>query len=334
MARRAPAAAMQRSARGDDAGIGSKVPGHADGALLLDYLSARFRYHTRDRWQQEIDAGCVLVESARATAATRLRRGQRVAYLRPDPEPWVDDRVTTLFEDAYVLAVDKPAHLPMHADGPFRRSTLVRLLQTRRQEPDLGPCHRLDRETSGVVLLARRHDCRQFLQREFEAGAVAKSYLAVVRGVVAADFEVDAPIGHAVASAVTLRRACGPACRDGKPARTRFEVVQQGRVNTLLRARPATGRTHQIRAHLEHAGHAIVGDKLYGRRDEDYLAFIAAAKKSGDARAWRDGGPLRQLLHAESLTFRHPATLAEQTIEAPMPDVFGEWLDGPGSTGH
>lgn len=321
---------MQRAAPDDDAGIGSKVPPHADGAMLLDYLCARFPYHSRSRWQQEIDAGNVLVAAVKGAASTRLRRGQRVAYLRPDPEPWVDDRIATLYEDDAVLVVDKPAHLPMHADGPFRRSTLVQLLQARRKDPVLGPCHRLDRETSGAVLLALRPEGRQFLQREFEAGAVAKTYLAVVRGVVEADFEVDAVVGPAIGSAVTLRRACGQACRDGKPARTRFEVVQRGRVNSLLRARPTTGRTHQIRAHLEHAGHAIVGDKLYGRPDADYLAFVAAAKKSGDARTWRDGGPTRQLLHAESLTFRHPTTLAERTVVAPMPALFRDWIDGSG----
>ncbi len=306
------------------------MPKQADGALLLDYLCARFPYHQRTRWQQEIDAGNVLVAGEPAHAATRLRHRQRVAYLRPDPEPWVDDRIATLHEDAHVLAVDKPAHLPMHADGPFRRSTLVNLLQTRRQEPSLGPCHRLDRETSGVVLLARRPDSRQLLQREFEAGGVKKSYFAVVRGVVAADFEVDAAVGRNRTSVVALRRACGDAAADGKPAYTRFQVVERGRVNTLLRALPKTGRTHQIRAHLEHVGHPIVGDKLYGRSDEEYLAFVESAKRTADARCWRDGGPSRQLLHASSLTFPHPADRSEHTITAPLPTLFQAWLDGAG----
>ncbi|MFN6147239.1 MAG: RluA family pseudouridine synthase [Planctomycetota bacterium] len=305
----------------------SAVPSHADGAQLLDYLCARFAYLPRDRWRDEIANGNVLVAGAKADATTRLRRGMDVTYLRPDPEPWVDDRIATLYEDAAVLVVDKPAHLPMHADGPFRQSTLVHLLQTRRAEPALGPCHRLDRETSGVVLLARNPLVRQSLQREFAAGAVTKTYLVLVRGVVAEDFLVDAPIGHAVGSAVTLRRSCAASCVDGKPARTRFGVVRKGARNTLLRAIPATGRTHQIRAHLEHAGFPVVGDKLYGRPDEDYLAFIATAKRTGDARAWQDGGPDRHLLHAESLTFRHPDDGLPRTVAAPMPQLFDDWLD-------
>lgn len=318
--------------RDPDAGLGSLVPPNAHGRSLIEYLCARFPYHDRARWLSEIAAGTVHVGGLCAVADRVLRRGERVSYLRPDPEPWVDDRIATLYEDACVLAVDKPAHLPMHADGPFRRSTLVHLLQSRRDEPSLGPCHRLDRETSGVVLFARDDAARKDLQQQFEAGTVAKSYVAVVRGLVAADFVVDAPIGHAIASAVTLRRACGPACRDGKPARTSFQVVRRGAANTLLRALPATGRTHQIRAHLEHAGHPIVGDKLYGRRDEDYLAFIADAKRTGDARSWRDGGPQRHLLHAEALTFRHPSEAEDRTITAPLPDLFFAWLDGGGPT--
>jgi 23S rRNA pseudouridine1911/1915/1917 synthase len=307
--------------------LASSVPSHADGALLLDYLCARFPYLARERWRDEIAGGNVLVSGERAQATRRLRRGDVVSYLRPDPEPWVDDRVPTLYEDAALLAVDKPAHLPMHADGPFRRSTLVHLLQSRRAEPALGPCHRLDRETSGVALFARRPDVRRILQRDFEAGAVAKTYLAVVRGAVAADFTVDAPVGHAVGSKVALRRACGTGCADPKPASTRFDVVRRGEKNTLLRATPATGRTHQIRAHLEHAGHPIVGDKLYGRRDDDFLAFVALAKRTGDARNWRDGGPDRQLLHAESLAFRHPSDGRPCTVTSPMPTSFEEWLD-------
>ena len=304
----------------------SKAPASAHGASLIDFLAVRFPYLARAQWLAEIQRSRLLVQGAVADATRRLCRGDEICYLRDAAEPWVDDRIAVVHEDDAIVAVDKPAHLPMHADGPFVRSNLIAMLRDRRQEPLLGLVHRLDRETSGIALLARTDDARRQLQQDFEHGHVKKTYLCVVRGATPDQFTVDAPIGASRASAITIRRACGDRARDARPASTRFELVERGVATTLLRAVPATGRTHQIRAHLEHAGHPILGDNLYGRPDDDYLAFVAAVKRSGDVRTVARIGPDRCLLHAAELAFRHPRDARPMTLAAPMPAMFRQWL--------
>jgi len=304
----------------------SRVPGNAGGGSLLDYLAARFPYHTREQWSDEILAGRIRVDGSVPAAEQRLRAGAEVAYTRSHAEPFVDDRIGLLHEDDDLLVVDKPAHLPMHADGPFVRATLVNLLRTQRREPGLSLVHRLDRETSGVCVLPRTAAARAHLHTEFAARAVVKRYFAVVHGRVAGDFRCDSPIGRARDSSVAVRRAVGAAAVAPEPATTDFVVVEHGQDVTLLRCEPRTGRTHQIRVHLESAGHAIVGDKLYGRTDAEFVAFVRAVKQSGDVRTTVGSGPDRQLLHASSLGFVHPRTHAMVTFESPLPALFRERL--------
>lgn len=308
----------------------SRVAADADGSSLLDYLVARFPYHDRERWQQEVAAGRVVLAGVRASGSERVRTGDTLAYHKIHREPWVDDHIPVLHEDAALLVVDKPAHLPMHADGPFVKATLVALLRARTGEQQLSLVHRLDRETSGVCVLARTAAARAALHEQFERGAVAKAYLAVVRGAVAGDFEVAAPIGRARDSRIALRRATGSAALDPRPARTRFVLVERTTGCSLLRCEPHTGRTHQIRVHLESAGHPILGDKLYGHPDDHYLAFVQSVKRSGDPRAATTAGPDRQLLHASSLTFVHPGSGTRVSFAAPLPALFEDWLHRDG----
>jgi RluA family pseudouridine synthase len=239
-------------------------------------------------------------------------------WRRTTAEPEVDRNVTVLHEEADFVVVDKPAHLPCHADGPFQRNTLVYLLREQ-----LGPVqlvHRLDRETSGLMVAARTERARTALDQQFRQSLVQKRYLAIVHGRVPADFVAEQPIGRDPASAIALRRAAvDPAAADAQPARTEFEVLRRGEDRTLLRCTPKTGRTHQIRVHLVAHGFPILGDKLYGRSDADYLRFVQHVKQGGSARWAPDGGPDRQLLHAESLCFAHPVTQSMVRYERDMP---------------
>ncbi|MBL9078633.1 MAG: RluA family pseudouridine synthase [Planctomycetes bacterium] len=311
----------------DELELRSRVPAAAHGKALLDYLLQRFPYHDRAAWLREIADGRLRCDGRPLTAQARLATGMQLVYHRAHAEPPVDDRITVLHDDAAIVVVRKPAHLPVHADGPFVRNTLVHLLQTRLQSPSLQLVHRLDRETSGLCVVARTAAARDALRRQFAAGSVHKGYVAVVRGVVAADFEVTLSIGHAVGGEVALRRSCAPDARAAKPAATTFTVLAVGRGRTLLRCVPRSGRTHQIRVHLEAAGHPIVGDKLYGRPDADYLAFVAHVKQGGAASAAPAGEPGRQLLHAAELAFDHPDTGQRCTFADPAPDEFRTWLD-------
>ncbi|MBM3973398.1 MAG: RluA family pseudouridine synthase [Planctomycetes bacterium] len=297
---------------------------------VVDYLAQRFRYQTVSQWRDEIAARRVLVGDDIAATTTRLRPGDTVTWLRQVVEPWVDDRIDVLHEDADLLVVHKPAHLPMHADGPFVNSTLVQLLRDRRREPGLGLVHRLDRETSGVAVLARTPAARKAMQAMFEAGAVAKRYVAVVHGAAPDAWLIDAPIGRAAGSEVTLRRTCGADAEAPKSAATRCRRLTAGGGRSLVQCWPQTGRTHQIRVHLAHSGHPIVGDKIYGQPDAVYLAFVAAVKASGDPRTASGCQPHRHLLHADELAFRHPTTGRDEAFRCPAPDEFAKWLaDAP-----
>ncbi|MBL8752217.1 MAG: RluA family pseudouridine synthase [Planctomycetes bacterium] len=307
----------------------SRVPADAHHRPLHAWLCGRFPYLDDAGWRAELAAGRVFVDDRRGRADDRLLRGQSVVWHKVQPEPFAECTMPVLHEDDAIIAIDKPAHLPMHADGPFVRHTVVQLLRERLHCATLDLVHRLDRETSGVVVLAKTKAAAKALLAQFAASKVAKNYVAVVLGHVAADFTVDLPIGRSANSSIALRRAAGPAARDARPARTDCSVLQHGPAATLLRCVPHEGRTHQIRVHLEAAGHPVLGDKLYGRSDADYLAFVQQVKQTHDARIVASDRPNRQLLHAERLALEHPTRGGPVEFTAPIPAVFAEWLARP-----
>lgn len=313
------------------------VPAAAPEQSLLEWLAGRFRYLDAAQWRRELEAGRVQCNGTVVGSAHRVRGGDRVAYRPARPEPSAaaahePGDVPVLFADDDLVVVDKPPHRVVHHAGAFAHATFLAQLATRFPPGPgatrLEPVHRLDRETSGVLVLARTRDAARALQRQFEAGAVAKVYAAIVHGRVAPDTLVlDAPIGPAATSAIAVRRAVVAAGSPGaRTARTELAVERRLAAHTVVQLHPRTGRTHQLRVHLEHAGHALVGDKLYGCSDASYLDWVAHLKAEGDPRE-RDGRPVwRQLLHAQRLVCRHPRTGAELVLEAPRPADFAAFL--------
>ncbi len=317
----------ERASEPDLLELRSKVPANLAGQPLVDYLCRRFPYLERHAWLAEIARGRLHVAGRRASADLLLAVGTTVTFWKEHHEPVVDGDITLLHRGADFVVVAKPAHLPMHADGPFVRHTFVHLLAEQLGVADLQLVHRLDRETSGVVIVALTRPARSWLGAQFEAGEAQKTYLAIARGTAAAaQFVVDAPIGHHPSSEIALRRAAGTHVTRPQPASTAFEVLAEHRGHSLLRCRPHTGRTHQIRVHLEHVGLPILGDKLYGRPDADYLQFVHRVKAGGDARDVSDGEPDRQLLHAQTLTLTPPGATVVTTFAAPLPTDFRQWL--------
>ncbi|MCA8974219.1 MAG: RluA family pseudouridine synthase, partial [Planctomycetes bacterium] len=292
------------------------------------YLAERFRYHDRATWTGEAREGRLLLDGEVAAPDAVARTGAILVYRKPHREPPIDRSIRLIHQDADIAVVDKPAQLRVHADGPFLRHVLIHLLRTECGIADATLVHRLDRETSGLVVVARSRTARRHLESQFATGTVEKEYLAVVHGIPPGPFCCRQPIGHAADSKVALRRSAAADARNPKAARTEFGIEERGPCRTLLRCRPHTGRTHQIRVHLEHCGFPIVGDKLYGRSDDDYLGFVQAVKAGADARTATDGRPSRQLLHAASLTIRHPVGERSMTFFSPLPDEFRRWLVG------
>jgi 23S rRNA pseudouridine1911/1915/1917 synthase len=266
---------------------------------------------SRARIQRAIEARVTLSWGVTARASTPVRPGGevRVGYT-PIVEEIRDVAIPVIARGPGWLAVDKPSGIPVHPVNTVRENTIIRML--RRQEGDEGLrlCHRLDRETTGVLLIAEDAPTASALSTAFERGKVRKDYVAIVRGVVKDDEGViDLSIGDASGSRVFVRRAIRD---DGERAVTRWRVERRLPGATLLRLFPETGRRHQLRVHLEAIGHPILGDALYGRDDRDYLDLVAGTR---DARV-EGGGPRRQLLHCARLA------LAEIDVEAPVPADF------------
>ena len=202
-----------------------------------------------------------------------------------------------LAETADWLAVNKPAGVVCHPSkhGPW--SSLVGAAREYLGEAVLHMPSRLDRETSGIVVLARRREAGSLMQRAIQAGRVRKRYLAVLEGELREPRLVDLPIGRAPASAVFLKQAVR---EDGQPARTQFIPLDWRGGKTLARVEPETGRLHQIRVHAAAIGHPVAGDKLYGPDETLFLEFI---RRGYTERLHRQLGAERHMLHAEELVF-------------------------------
>lgn len=290
------------------------VPAASAGMRLDRFLAETPGVGTRSQAKRLIDAGRVQVDGVPRKSAHALAAGARVTVALEAPHPTTVEPealpLVVLYEDAHLLAVNKPPGMVVHPAPGARRGTLVNALAHRLGVlAGVGPAdrpgivHRLDRDTSGVLLVARTAAALEALARQFRERTVEKRYVAIVRGRVAkASGVIDQPIGrHPVE-----RKRMSVHGRRARHAVTRWEVVERLGDATLLRLAPETGRTHQLRVHLAAMGHPVLGDRVYGRRGRRSVAADAE---------WP-----RQALHAEELRFAHPVTCAPLTVRAPLPE--------------
>lgn len=308
--------------------VESLVNEHYSGMRLDLYLSKRFSYHSRTLWQREIAEGKIILNgSVIVNVKRKIYPGDRLEYMAGEiHEPEIDPEYSVVFENENYLAVNKTGNLPVHPSGIFFRNTLVALLEEKHGEK-FYPVHRIDRETSGAVLFAKNSRAVSAVQGG--AGIMEKEYLAVVRGVfIEPDFSVDMPIGPARSSLINKKReAYGGAPEE---ALTRFNTVCTNGTLSLVKAQPVTGRLHQIRVHLLHAGYPILGDKIYGSDERIYLEYI----KYGITPALiRRSGFSRCALHSCSLTFFDGFEKRSVRIAADMPKDICELLNREGFTG-
>jgi RluA family pseudouridine synthase len=288
---------------------------------LDDYCANRFTYLSLKQWQKEILEGKVtLGGGAVLDPAMPLRGGEMLSWDGSGiVEPPIDDNISVLYEDEGFMAVDKPGNLPVHPSGRYFNHTLVALLE-RHSGQKVYPVHRLDRETSGVILLAL--DGKTAGQLSVTLSGGSKEYLALVHGRFPdAELTVDLPIGYDGASDVKKKRKAWPG--GAETALTRFHKVLEAGDVSLVRCIPETGRLHQIRAHLYSTGFPIVGDKLYGRDETAYLKFV----KHGFTPELAERLLLpRSALHAARLVFIHPESKKEMAIRAPLPEMFTDFI--------
>lgn len=253
-----------------------------------------------------------------------LREGERITLFKPPPEePDVVRDFSVIHEDAWLLAVDKPAGLPVHPTARYFRNTLTSLLTERYGERRPVLTHRLDSETSGVLLCAKDLPTEREIKQMFARRDVSKTYVAVVRGVPEPSVgRIEASIGPDPSSAIRVKMGCD--VTDGLPALTEYRVLSPLGDRSLVELHPRTGRQHQLRAHLAHIGHPIIGDKMYGPDESLFLDYIDDGPTPEIVE--RAGFP-RQALHAARLAFVHPRTGERMEIESPLPDDMRSLLE-------
>lgn len=313
------------------------VDDDAAGQRLDAYLAASISGVSRARIRRAIDGGLATVDGSQQKASHRLSPGDRIEVRVPKsvdaplPEPIPLD---VLYEDDAIAVVNKPAGMVVHPAKGHWAGTLVAALVHRFDQQLSGVggqvrpgiVHRLDRETSGVIVIAKHDAAHEDLARQFHDRLVQKEYIAIVSGRLDRDADrVDEPIGHHPTHREKM--AVRPDHPDSRPAETFFEVMERFPGFALVRARPKTGRTHQIRVHLAHLRCPVLCDKQYGSRSRITLGEMRQVTRQkrlgGDA---PDEKVLltRHALHAHRLSFAHPATGEPMTMEAPLPaDMAG-----------
>lgn len=292
--------------------VASKVPAAFHGVSVLDYLSRRFTYLSSEAWQELLAAGQITCAGEHCNEERIVRQGEEIACELPAHEPpAVNYDYRVVYEDEWLLAINKPPGLRVHSGGKFVKANLVYHLRHLRQPayPSVDLVNRLDANTSGLVLLAKEKTVLSALVQQFKEGTVAKRYLAVVSGRPdPAEGTIDLPIGP-VAQALVPRFAVDR--EQGKAAVSHYRTIRPlSSAYTLLDLSPATGRTHQLRVHLAAIGHPIAGDALYTMSDADYLAHRLNPPPSEILS--------RQALHSHQLQFLHPLTQQTLILTAPL----------------
>lgn len=286
-----------------------KLISYEPGQRLDKALAAAFPQYSRAYLARLIDADVVLVNGKPTKAGWKLRQGDEVTITADLSQEQVieDIDLPVIYEDDDVLVIDKPSGVISHSRGKYWYEPSVasfvrqRAGGTANPEDRAGIVHRLDRATSGVMICAKNEAALSFLQKQFSARTVQKTYKAIISGHIKPPTAViDMPIERNPRKPSSFRVGS-----NGKPAQTAYETIAESDSYSMLELKPRTGRTHQLRVHLVHQGKPIVGDELYGGESADRL-----------------------MLHAASLTLKLPSG-EEKTFQAQLPEIFTKYVELP-----
>ncbi|HKI63642.1 MAG TPA: 23S rRNA pseudouridine(1911/1915/1917) synthase RluD [Burkholderiales bacterium] len=284
------------------------------GGLRLDQALARlFPQYSRNRLQAWLKAGHILVDGAAGTAKQAVSGGERVALVPPQPPAGSSPQaqrmpLSIVHEDRDLIVIDKPAGLVVHPGAGVPDRTLMNALLAHAPGlaavPRAGIVHRLDKDTSGLMVVAKNVSAQADLVKQLAARSVRRVYLAVVHGDPPAGGTIDAPVGRDARARTRMAVS-----RRGKDARTGYRVLERYRRAALLECRLETGRTHQIRVHFQHIHHPLLGDPVYRRGARQALPFP------------------RQALHASELSLVHPRSGRAMSWRAPLPQDMQRLVD-------
>jgi 23S rRNA pseudouridine1911/1915/1917 synthase len=299
------------------------IPVDAAGRRLDKVLTSLFPPYSRSQLQNWLREGRMTMEGSIPSQRQIVRGGERLRLLVPKeaPQEWQPQSLPlqVVYEDSEIVVIDKPAGLVVHPGAGNPDTTLANAVlhhyPENRMLPRAGVVHRLDKGTTGLLVVARTESARQKLITDLEARTIQRYYLALVHGRPVAGGTVDEPIGR---HPKDRRRMA--VSNKGKPAVTHFRIEQRYDFHTLLRVRLETGRTHQIRVHLAHAGLPLVGDLLYGGRPR--MPPRASTQLTALLRSFD-----RQALHATKLSITHPDSGTRLTWESALPQDFQQLLE-------
>ncbi len=353
------------------------VKHHQSGVRLDQFLKERYNRRSREALKRAIDSGAIQVvrpnDSAhhpqgKSKASQKLLHGDQVLVTsRRKTEPEVNLNYSIVFEDDFMVVINKPPKLPVHPAGRFFFNTLLVHLQTNgfelafNSERTFYPVHRLDKETSGIIIFAKTKEAATLLTNQFKFRTTEKQYLAIVHGEPKDDrFSVSKSLGKNPRSRIGLKMYPMPTSEGGQEAHTDFQVLDRRNGFAKLACFPRTGRQHQIRAHADLAGFPLVGDKIYGLSDNDVLILLGdepdeeIADSDSDASLFdaddnliEEPGKIleptaqktlesieaslplpRHALHAAGIKIEHPKTKILMTFEAPLPEDLSDFYEG------
>lgn len=304
------------------------------GKTLVAFLVARFTYHNEAEWARLIVEGRVRVNGYATLPEVVLRADDVLRYDTSGiPEPPVDETVRIVSDDPLLLVVDKSGNLPCHPGGRYFNHTLWALLKSRFGLQDPVLVNRIDRETSGLVIVGKTPEAAQNLWKQLVAHKVGKRYAVFVEGEFPERLEAAGWLSSDPASVIRkkrrfMRAEAGSDAPDkaSEWAETAFERVRVCNGFSVLTALPRTGRLHQIRATLLSLGYPVVGDKLYGVDEGLFVKFCDEAMTDAD---WGRLRMRRQALHADHLSFRHPRFGALTELTIPLPADMAALLTAP-----